>query len=442
MTASHTNVPTWKGFVWRPSLEPCSSDLESNEHLDIVKIRARVCDDEPKSRRNDHYVLLAAEIPAWLCPWLRVWSSWLTCDGLLLDDYVIVGGGVLYTVFATLVHLALFVVPDAAALHSSVEDVTNGLKLFYIGEAFELVCLWLPRLAILHSCLRVFPLNRDRILIHTTMAFITAYTLAFTLMRIFRCSPIRLAWSALTEDTGTGECLNLETLAYAAGGFEIAFNVALLVTLLLLPRRLSEGIRPMLTAAAMIILGVFVLAVSCLRLWYATDFYNTTKPAWDYRNRLVWMDVEVSVLLIIACLPNIWPTLTGAAAAAPRPPSDLERQDRPSSSRPETGISTSTSTLKVRLKTSISKLRQMKSFRLLTPTERSKKQAESNLRLGDKIRGNVRTEIQGGQRFSMISQVGERFGIRVKTRTVTQVDTDRWDSVRGGVQEEREEDEQ
>lgn len=76
----------------------------------------------------------------------------------------------------------------------------------------------------------------------------------------------------------------------------------------------------------------------------------------------------------------------------------------------------------------------MSSFRILIE-KRSKKQAQSHLRLGDKIRGNVQTEIQGGQRFSMISQVGERIGIRVKTRTTTQVAVNRWDAEKGHVQE-------
>ncbi|RSL90707.1 hypothetical protein CEP52_014484 [Fusarium oligoseptatum] len=105
-----------------------SRECSGIERLKFAHVRGQMCDDEPDSKRNDHYVLLAAEIPAWISPWLRVFSSWATCSRLSLDDHVMVVCGLLYTVFATLVHLAWFVTADLTTWDTAVQNVSDGLK--------------------------------------------------------------------------------------------------------------------------------------------------------------------------------------------------------------------------------------------------------------------------------------------------------------------------
>ncbi|RSL90168.1 hypothetical protein CEP51_000867 [Fusarium floridanum] len=126
-----------------------SRECSGIERLKFAHVRGQMCDDEPDSKRNDHYVLLAAEIPAWISPWLRVFSSWATCSRLSLDDHVMVVCGLLYTVFATLVHLAWFVTADLTTWDTTVQNVTDGLKIVYIAEVFELACLCLSRVVVL-----------------------------------------------------------------------------------------------------------------------------------------------------------------------------------------------------------------------------------------------------------------------------------------------------
>ena len=48
---------------------------------------------------------------------------------------------------------------------------------------------------------------------------------------------------------------------------------------------------------------------------------------------------------------------------------------------------------------------------------------------------NVRTEIQGGQRFSMISQLTGMIGIQVRTRTIRHVHESGWDAEKGSARE-------
>ncbi|KAJ3471249.1 hypothetical protein MRS44_001348 [Fusarium solani] len=349
-----------------------SRECSGMERLRFAHVRGQMCHTKPDSKRNDHYVLLAAEIPAWLSPWLRVFSSWATCSRLSLDDHVMVVCGLLYTVFATLVHLAWFVTADLATWDTAVQNVTDGLKIVYIAEVFELACLCLSRVAVLLVCLRIFPRNRHQIISYTAMAFIVIFTIVFIFLRIFQCSPIDFPWNGWTQSPENGQCFNQQVLSHVAAGFDIAFNAALFIGVLLSVRRLSTGIGPRLIVTGMLALGVFALAVSCFRLWQMVDFAAKMKPVWDYRDRIIWMDVEVSSLVIVACLPNIWPSLTSVDSPSDRewqsrresshPPSSRAFSSRPpssrpiSSARPETGNTNSTETLRVKLKTSITKV--------------------------------------------------------------------------------------
>nr|RBQ88678.1 hypothetical protein FVER53263_21150 [Fusarium verticillioides] len=134
-------------------LDNCFADkCRDFERFDIAKIYANACDSKQKDNRNNHYVLLVVEIPAWIFPWLRLYLSWITYESLSLDDYVMVVCGLLYTVFATLVHFAHSVTGDTILWNAVPEHITDGLKLVFMADIFELACSCLLRVAILLDC--------------------------------------------------------------------------------------------------------------------------------------------------------------------------------------------------------------------------------------------------------------------------------------------------
>ncbi|KAF4343686.1 integral membrane protein [Fusarium beomiforme] len=100
------------------------------ERFEIAKIYANACDEKPKDNWFNHYVLLVAEVPAWISPWLRLYSSWATYKGLSPDDYAMVVCGLLYTVFVTLIHFAHSVTGDTILWNAVPEYITDGLKSF------------------------------------------------------------------------------------------------------------------------------------------------------------------------------------------------------------------------------------------------------------------------------------------------------------------------
>ncbi|RGP63354.1 cfem protein [Fusarium longipes] len=248
------------------------------ERFTIAKAHANACAVKPKDNRFDHYILLLAEVPAWISVWLRLYSSWVTYERLALDDYVMTICGLIYTVFIPLVHL------------------------FF--------------------------------------------------------------------------------------------------------------------------LGAFALAVSGFRAQLLVDFFTNMQPVWKYHDRVIWMDIEVSILILWTCWP-VWQFFADSDS------SDIEVQNQ------STLLITSAEDPKKRatnLKSEKTATRSTGFLGMLTRS-RTKKPFAPVLHLGDKTYGNVRTEIQGGQRFSMISQFTGLIGIQVKTRTVRRVEDNEWDTEKGAVRE-------
>lgn len=57
-------------------------------NVGINEVQYQACDKPIQTREKRFYYLLAAEIPTWICPWLRLFSSWRSSEGVRGDDYV------------------------------------------------------------------------------------------------------------------------------------------------------------------------------------------------------------------------------------------------------------------------------------------------------------------------------------------------------------------
>ncbi|KAL9574538.1 hypothetical protein ACKAV7_001403 [Fusarium commune] len=203
----------------KQELDNCFADkCRDFERFDIAKIYANACDSKPKDNRHNHYVLLVAEIPAWISPWLRLYSSWATYENLSLDDYVMVVCGLLYTVFATLIHFAHSVTGDTILWNAVPEYITDGLKLVFMADIFELACSCLLRVAVLLVCLRTSFSGRYIVITAATLLLTILSSIALALLRVFRCSRIAFAWEGW-EPNGRDEETGVLYRSSASEGF-------------------------------------------------------------------------------------------------------------------------------------------------------------------------------------------------------------------------------
>ncbi|KAF4986715.1 hypothetical protein FGRMN_10712 [Fusarium graminum] len=340
------------------------------DRFEITKINAKACDHMVKSNRLDHYILLIAEIPAWISPWLRLYSSWTTYETLSMDDYAMMLCGLLYTVFATLVHFGYSATSTTIVWNTAPEYITDGLKIVFMAEIFELACSCLLRVAILLVCLRTALPGQHMIITGITIIFTLFSSVVLAMLRVFRCSPIELAWEGWAQhdrDQVVGGCLPPDSLAYAASAIDIFLNITIFVMLVrLIASRRTRGTSSWVKQIMAVILGVFVLGVSSFRAQLLANFYTTMRPVWEYHERIIWMDVEISALIIWASLPT-WQSFADSSS----------RHDIDDSSQPVPLIG-KPSQVKAR-----SVIRRTGFFGFLA-NERTRKQVEPNLFLGDK----------------------------------------------------------
>ncbi|KAK8063072.1 hypothetical protein PG997_015169 [Apiospora hydei] len=62
-------------------------------------------------------------------------------------------------------------------------------------------------------------------------------------------------------------------------------------------------------------LGLLVVITSCIRLRYLVRFEKSDNPTWDNVDAIIWTHAEVSVSVIVVCLPTVRAAL---ASVAPR----------------------------------------------------------------------------------------------------------------------------
>ena len=256
------------------------------------------------------------------------------------------------------------------------------------------------------------------------MAFVILPTVIFTFMQIFQCFPVRYAWEGWFDDSRSGHCLNVNLLAYTAAAFSIAQDLVILLLPLPLVLGLHAGIRTKAGIIFMFSLGIFILVTSCVRLRYVISFGHTVNPSWDFYDTLLWSGLEVAVSIIVACLPALRVLLVGVLPGIFSFASGGEHTSRGRYVK-ETGFSSGSGRNGGGGGGSAAARgsRRRKSMVFFSSKDReedgNESQIELGLQLGDKMRGEVQTEISGPQR-DVEEQEDE--GIRINTITTTRVD--------------------
>ena len=290
---------------------------------------------------------------------------------------------------------------------------------------FTVLCL--TKVSVLSFYLRIFPHQRFRWAAYAALAFVVIPTIVFLFIQIFQCIPVRYVWEAWLGEGGEYHCISLNTLAFTAGAFSVAQDVVILV--LPLPWLLNLNIKSRSKAGIIVMfsLGIFILVTSCVRLHFIMDFAHTTNPSWDFTDAFIWSALEVTVSIIVACLPEIRVLLVSevprlVSTFAPTFARGSARPTRGGYVQERSGISSSAG------RGITGGSRQRRSVTFFGSKDRGEEEEEGNesqielgLELGDKMHGEVQTEISGHRD----SDEQDDRGIRIKTTTTTRVDVSR-----------------
>ncbi|TDZ30726.1 hypothetical protein C8035_v002322 [Colletotrichum spinosum] len=273
------------------------------ETIDVARIQAEGCHLPVRERKVDILAPLAIQVVGVAVVPLRLYARWSTMHHFETDDWIMIVCGIMFIPFVVLGQLVGAVAFGEDIWMVKPEELTFGLKVFYVDESLYLCCLGLTKISVLFFYLRIFPNRAFRWATYATMGNIILSTTVLLFLQIFQCIPFEYNWLGWKGDFGPHHCLDINTLAFVAGGLSISHDVIILLLPLPLLYHLNMGFRKKAGIFLMFSLGVFILITSCVRLRYIVLFTRSLNPTWDFTDPLVWSGVEVSVSMIVVCLP-------------------------------------------------------------------------------------------------------------------------------------------
>ncbi|VUC35186.1 unnamed protein product, partial [Clonostachys rosea] len=376
-----------------------------------LRLEADGCHREKRSRKWSLLIPLVFEVPAWFFIWIRLYSRWSLLGRWDLDDWLMFPVGAFYTVSTVFSHYGGHMAYGVDMWTLEAHQVTQSSKYFYISDLFYLVAIALTKISMLWFYLRIFPPNKHfRFLVYTSIAFTAIPTTALVFLNILKCIPVHSVWDGWMNPSSPARYFNSQILKYVSSGLNIVQDLIIFLLPMGSLLRLKMDNRSKWGISLMFGLGILILVTSCVRLKYITSYGTANNASWEYTDTIIWTGLELSVVIIVACLPAIWL---------------LVKRILPSAvSRNRSGYIRQTSGGKQRID----------KRRIFFGTKKVEKQdneseVELGLDLGDRRGGRVRTHISTHRRSFDDYRVGN--GIRVDTVLTTLVTMSRIDSFDG-----------
>ncbi|KAK1982327.1 CFEM domain-containing protein [Colletotrichum cereale] len=374
------------------------------EAIDVARIEAEACKRPVRNRKVEILAPIVIQVIGLLMVPLRLYARWTTVHRFETDDWIIIFCALVFIVFVAFGQLAGWVAFGEDIWMVKPDMLTFGLKIFFIDESLYLSCLGLTKISVLFFYLRIFPNKSFRYATYATMSYIALSTTILLFMQIFQCIPFSYNWDGWKDDFGPHHCLNINVLAFVAGGLSISHDVIILFLPIPLLWHLNMGLRSKVGILLMFSLGIFIIITSCVRLRYITLFTRSLNPTWDFTDPLIWSGVEVSVSMIIVCLPamrvllkrampKLFTTIASVGISAPKRVSNTSSRIGQRVKSIGGGDHRHNGPFDHKAAAAAARISE-RGNRFFSFRSSSAEPNESELELGDKIQGEVRTQIR------------------------------------------------
>ncbi|KAB8260881.1 hypothetical protein BDV32DRAFT_149042 [Aspergillus pseudonomiae] len=245
-------------------------------------------------------VLLVFTIAALLAVALRFYIRIHTKRALWLDDYA-----ALYSAIMTAGYCASSILQTRWGLGLHAEyfptaNVKQFSKIQYAGGPLYSMSLLGFKVSLLASYLRIGGfVKMYRTIIIVAIAAVVVNQIIFTFLFIFPCKPIAMQWDS--ELTGT--CINTLKSYYALAGTSLGFDLVIIALPLPVLWNLQLGKRQKVALCCVFAIGFFVTIIQIIRIFTIARLktYTDSKPV------ILWSIVEISLAVIIACVPTYGP---------------------------------------------------------------------------------------------------------------------------------------
>ncbi|KAI8942221.1 hypothetical protein NX059_000304 [Plenodomus lindquistii] len=269
-----------------------------------------LCEGYPQESRAHELKEISIATIAISTPFLllRLYARWLKTRRLWTDDaYAIVAGVLLITVSVIILQMSNM----GFGRHYWQVPVENGvslLQLYYVCQMLYVLVQVFSKVAILSLYSRLFPdfikwFHRS---VWGMIIFMLVHGLAFFLMVVFQCLPIKSIW----DKTITGKCLPVNiAIGYTGAGLSIAEDFIIMVLPMRPLWKLQMNTRKKVGLMLLLGVGSFASVTSIVRLKFLLKYDNTYDSTWDNVDVLVWSLIEILAACVCGNLMPLRPLI-------------------------------------------------------------------------------------------------------------------------------------
>lgn len=183
---------------------------------------------------------------------------------------------------------------------TNLEENAILLKMIFALLQFLMVSYVLTRYSILALYLRIFSGKRLRIAIWGVIVFVTLQWLGFAITAVLQCEPVSYYWD---RSLPNGKCIDIDAFYRSVTPFNLFVDVILVFLPLPTVWQLKASTNRKWALTFLFCIGIGALVASAIRfVVYETHTAKYIAPS--YTNIMVmWLVVEPSIYLIVACLP-------------------------------------------------------------------------------------------------------------------------------------------
>ncbi|KAJ5703431.1 hypothetical protein N7493_011820 [Penicillium malachiteum] len=181
------------------------------------------------------------------------------------------------------------------------ENTINFSKIQYAGGPVYCLDVLGFKLALLTSYLRIAGVvNQYRKIIIGAIVLCVINQLIFAFIISISCIPASAKqWNSSLK----GHCIQTQPFYFALGGTSITLDVIIITLPLPVLWRLQLRTKQKILLVALFALGFFVTVVQVIRILTVKDLKNYT----DSKNIVIWSCVEISLGVVVSCIPTYGP---------------------------------------------------------------------------------------------------------------------------------------
>ncbi|KAJ5406244.1 hypothetical protein N7465_007528 [Penicillium sp. CMV-2018d] len=224
-----------------------------------------------------------------------------------IDDYAALASSLLTLAYAGIAVAQTRWGQGLSAAHFPKENIIPFSRIQYVGGPIYCLAVLGFKVALLASYLRIAGIIKPyRKIIIAAIVVCVVNQLIFAIIISVSCIPVAKQWNASLK----GSCIDVIPFYFALGGTSIVLDLIIIALPLPVLWKLQLRLKQKVLLGCLFALGFFVTVIQVIRIFTVWDLKTYT----DSKNIVIWSCVEVSLGVIIACIPTYGPLFKSFAS--------------------------------------------------------------------------------------------------------------------------------